>query len=116
MGFSVASILILFAFISFILLLLGSIKLIAANNIPGSKLIFIAVIGSIVSAFLPEAESDEGTISMLWQYVEIGVNSILMLMVSYGFYLLSSYVAKNSANKGLNSQPSAAGTPQSGAH
>lgn len=99
MGFSITSVLMLFTLISFVLLLLASIKLLLARNIPGSRLIFISLIGTMLSVFLPEAETDEGDIIMLWQIVEISAEAILMLMASYGFYRLSGFVAKNAADK-----------------
>jgi uncharacterized membrane protein YqhA len=116
MAFGAGTILIVAGFISLMFVLIGSIKLVLAKNIPGSKLIIIAVIGSILAAFLPEAETEEGEIIMQWLVVDLIISSLLMLMVSFGFYRLANYVYKISANKALNSQPPAAGTPQSGAH
>ena len=101
MGFSIASIFILFAFVSCVLLFLGSLKLIKSENIPGSKLIFIAVIGAFISGFIPEAETEEGEVIFLWQVIEISTHSILILLASYGFYKLSNYVASISANKAI---------------
>ncbi len=96
MVINVTSILIIFAFFSSILVLIGSIKLIKLKNIPGSKLIFFAVVGSILLVFLPEAEFKKGGISFFLQAIEVGVYSILMLMASYGFFRLANYTATNS--------------------
>ena len=99
MTFNITFILTFFTVISVILILLGSVQLIKANSVPGSKLILAAVIGSILTIFIPEAESESGEVSLLIQSLEVGASSILMLMASYGFYRLASYTAQNSANK-----------------
>jgi len=96
MAFNIASILIVVGFISFILVVIASIKLILIKNIPGSWLIFVALIASIISTFLPEEEIENMTI--LATSIELAVHSLIMLMASFGFYRLVSFVAKNNAN------------------
>ena len=100
MVFNIAFILMFFAVISVILIFLASVQLIKADSVPGSRLIFAAVIGSVLTIFIPETETDTGDASLLIQGIEVGANSLLMLMASYGFYRLASYTAQNNQKKG----------------
>ena len=91
---------------AFVLLLIASIRLLRANNIPGSRLIFLAIIGTFIGAFLPIIEIffivDEDS------YIFEGlVNIFLALMFlvgAYGFWCLAKYSISNSANKALSSE------------
>lgn len=84
-------------------MLLASIKLIKVKSLPGSKLIFIAVIGYVLSGFfLPESDAELGEESMFLQLLTLGINSLLMLVAAYGFYSLANHISNISANKSLN--------------
>ena len=108
----------LFTFAALVLIVVASIKLFRGNNVPGAKLILTSLILTIFFTLISASYSivldiDENLI------VEAILNLILGVLLfagALGFFKLSKFTVDSCANKALNSQPSAAGTPQSGAH
>lgn len=93
----------LFVVIALIYVLIASIKLVVAKNIPGSKLIF----GTIVFTFLVAA------VSALYPYfveednvlLDVAINFVLgvaFFVGAFGFWRLSKFSASVSANISLN--------------
>ncbi len=98
---NVTWIFLLLSFISIFFILLASFKLFRTKNIPGSKLIFFAVIGSLVIAVLPEPEEffaveKDG---LIFEIIINIFNSFLFLMGAYGFWCLAKYVGISNANR-----------------
>lgn len=86
--------------ISLIIILIGSIKLFLNNQIPKSKLLLIAFVGSVIGVLLPLIESfyiieDSYLFNSL---VEIFLG-VMFVIGAYGFWCLIQYSVKLSANK-----------------
>ena len=108
----------LFTLAAFVLIVVASIKLFRGNNVPGAKLILTSLVLTIIFAFISASysmvlEVDENLIVEAILNIILGV---LFFVGAFGFFKLSKFAVESCANKALNSQPSAAGTPQSGAH
>ena len=101
MGLSITTLGILFTIISAIFFVVGSFKLFKTKNVPGSKLIFYSIIGSILTIFIPEPELMEGEYQLILLGAETIVTSLLMLSLAYGFFLLANHIASNNANKAI---------------
>jgi len=86
--------------IAFVLILITSIKLFRGNNIPGSKLIFYSIIGTLVGTVLSATQDlifhDEGNY-IFSALVNICL-AVLFLVGAYGFLSLAKYTVNNNAN------------------
>ena len=101
MGVNITSIHLLFSFIAVIFIALSSIKLVRVGNIPGAWLIFSAVIGTFITAFIPLISTfvllDES--EYLLEVAVSSIDALLFLLGAYGFWLLAYYSISKSANK-----------------
>ena len=86
--------------IAFVVILITSIKLFRGNNIPGSKLIFYSIIGTLVGAVLSATQDlifyDEGNY-IFAAMVNIFL-AVLFLVGAYGFLSLAKYTVNKSAH------------------
>lgn len=98
MSFNITFIFLGVTVISSLFILMGSIKLVRSKDIPGSKLIFISILGYILSIFILGSDTEIEELPLTDQILIMGTDAVLILMATYGFYLLASYVASNSAN------------------
>lgn len=101
MGINLTPILSVIYFASFIFILIASIKLFKSNHIPGSKLIFIAVIGLIIVSIASILTSELlfGDVRLIYEMVINLTESLLLLVGAYGFWCFVNYYTKINTKK-----------------
>ena len=89
---------------AFMLILVASIKLIRGTNLPGTRLIFYSIIGSILGALLSASQivlfGDDGNY-ILESVISI-ILSVIFFVGAYGFLSLARYLANNYSAKSSN--------------
>jgi len=99
MNFSFTTLVILIMVISYGAIIISSIKLFRAKNIPGSKLIFLSILIFTAASFIPSIEEASEEYSMAIAGLVFFIISSGMLMGAYGFMLLTNYAIGKNANK-----------------
>lgn len=76
------------------LIFVASIRLVKAGNIPGSRWILTALLGTAFMFFIPMEDIELGEANAYLHLLEIGLQGLFMLIASIGFYRLSKYVVE----------------------
>lgn len=100
MNISLTAINLLLTAAAFFLVLLASFRLLRSRNIPGSRLIFAALVGSLLVAFapIPESLSDDQAVAL--ELASAILNAMLLLAGAYGFWRLANHAVMKGAPGG----------------